>query len=300
LVGKQIDDYLILEKLGEGGMGTVFLAERSGQDFKQRVALKLIKRGMDTSAVLKRFLLERQILAGLEHPNIARLFDGGSTADGLPYLVMEYVEGESIRDFCENRRLDINERLKLFAKVCAPISYAHQQLIVHRDIKPSNIIVTPAGEPKLLDFGIAKLLSPDGSELAAERTATQFHVMTPEYASPEQLRGKKTTTATDVYSLGVVLYELLTGTRPFSFKGKTANEISEVILLQEPVRPSDCALLTVARSPDRNLTKPAKKDPDTAVGNNLRNPQTSIRGLKGDLDNIILQAIRREPERRYQ
>src|SRR5262245_33056462 len=192
LVGKQIDQYQILKKLGEGGMGTVFLAEHCGQGFSQRVALKLIKRGMDTNAVLGRFLMERQILAGLEHPNIARLYGGGSTADGLPYFVMEHVEGESIKDFCDNQRFDLNERLTLFTKVCEAISYAHQQLIIHRDIKPSNIIVTAGGEPKLLDFGIAKLVLADGAN--GERTATQFHVMTPDYASPEQLSGKMTTT----------------------------------------------------------------------------------------------------------
>ena len=298
LIGKLVDDYLILEKLGEGGMGAVFLAERRGRDFTQRVALKLIKRGMDTNAVLRRFLMERQILAGLEHPNIARLFDGGSTADGVPYFVMEYVKGESIRDYCENRRLDVNQRLKLFTKVCAAISYAHQQLIVHRDIKPSNIVVTESGEPKLLDFGIAKLLSPDHLESNAERTATQFHVMTPDYASPEQLRGRMTTTSTDVYSLGVVLYELLTGTRPFRFKNKSPIEISEAILSHEPLRPSDCELRTVAED-SQDVTASERKNSKT-LANRPRGSLTSIRSLRGDLDNIVLQAIRREPERRYQ
>ncbi len=290
LTGTQIDDYFVLEKLGEGGMGTVFLAEHSGRGFSQRVALKLIKRGMDTNAVLGRFLMERQILAGLEHPNIARLYGGGSTADGLPYFVMEHVEGQSIRDFCDNQQYDLNDRLKLFNKVCSAVSYAHQQLIVHRDIKPSNIIVTASGEPKLLDFGIAKLLSPGAHD--PERTATQFHVMTPEYASPEQISGKPTGTTTDVYSLGVVLYELLTGTRPFKFKGKSPVEISEAILSQEPLRPSDCELSTAEA---RNNETRLEQDPAT-VGINMR----SGRGLKGDLDNIILQAIRREPNRRYQ
>src|SRR5436190_5267925 len=296
LTGKQIDDYFVLEKIGEGGMGTVFLAEHSGQGFSQRVALKLIKRGMDTNAVLGRFLMERQILAGLEHPNIARLYGGGSTRDGLPYFVMEYVEGQTIRDFCDNRRFDVNERLKLFSKVCGAISYAHQQLIVHRDIKPSNIIVTSSGEPKLLDFGIAKLLLPDLND--AERTATQFHVMTPEYASPEQLSGNKTTTATDGYSLGVVLYELLTGTRPFNFKGKSLLEISDAFKTQRPVRPSECRLVT-ERAADVTPTAPVANTSDTS-GSRSHKLQTSTRGLKGDVDNIILQAIRREPERRYQ
>jgi serine/threonine protein kinase/tetratricopeptide (TPR) repeat protein len=297
LSGKKIDDYFVLEKLGEGGMGTVFLAEHCGQGFSKRVALKLIKRGMDTNAMLGRFLLERQILADLEHPNIARLYGGGSTTDGLPYFVMEHVEGESIREFCDNQRFDINNRLRLFTKVCEAVSYAHQQLIVHRDIKPSNIIVTASGEPKLLDFGIAKLLLP--SDRNAERTATQFHVMTPEYASPEQLSGKATTTATDVYSLGVVLYELLTGTRPFDFKGKSLIEISDQLRTQRPMRPSDCQSVT-ERAADVISTKPVPKGSDTSSGTHSRPTLTSIRSLKGDLDNIILQAIRREPERRYQ
>jgi serine/threonine protein kinase len=296
LTGKQIDDYFVLEKIGEGGMGSVFLAEHSGQGFSQRVALKLIKRGMDTNAVLGRFLMERQILAGLEHPNIARLYGGGSTREGLPYFVMEYVEGQTIRDFCDHRGFDVSERLRLFSKVCGAISYAHQQLIVHRDIKPSNIIVTASGEPKLLDFGIAKLLLPDLND--ADRTATQFHVMTPEYASPEQLSGHKTTTATDVYSLGVVLYELLTGTRPFDFKGKSLIEISDALKTQRPVRPSECRLVT-ERAADVTPTAPALNTSDTSGSKSHRLP-TSARGLKGDLDNIILQAIRREPERRYQ
>ena len=299
LVGRKIDNCLILEKLGEGGMGTVFLAERQGQDFSQHVALKLIKRGMDTDAVLRRFLMERQILAGLEHPNIARLFDGGSTSDGRPYLVMEYVQGESIKEFCKKRNFDIKDRLKLFTKVCAAISYAHQQLIVHRDIKPSNIIVSTSGEPKLLDFGIAKLLSPDRTDATVERTATQFHVMTPEYASPEQWCGKMTTTTTDVYSLGVVLYELLTGTRPFRFKGKSHLEIENAILSDQPLRPSACAQGTESGN-HRHSTAAARKNADTSFVNRFRNPQRSSRRLKGDLDNIILQAIRREPERRYQ
>jgi serine/threonine protein kinase/tetratricopeptide (TPR) repeat protein len=297
LKGKQIDDYFVLEKIGEGGMGTVLLAEHCGQGFSQRVALKLIKRGMDTNALLGRFLMERQILAGLEHPNIARLYGGGSTADGLPYFVMEYVEGEPIRDFCDKQQFDTNDRLRLFTKVCGAISYAHQQLIIHRDIKPSNIIVTAEREPKLLDFGIAKLLLPDTNN--AERTATQFHVMTPEYASPEQLSGKKTTTATDVYSLGVVLYELLTGIRPFDFKGKSPNEISDALLTQRPLRPSECRVVT-DRAARVTPTTPESKGSDTFSGSKSHKPQTSPRTLRGDLDNIVLQAIRREPERRYQ
>ena len=177
-IGKQIDDYKILEEIGAGGMGTVYLASRSDESFNKKVAIKLIKRGMDTAAVLKRFVMERKILASLENPNIASLLDGGSTADGLPYLVMEYIEGNPITKFCDSHNLSIEERLALFRKVCAAISYAHQNLVVHRDIKPSNILVTSDGTPKLLDFGIAKLLHPDWSLGANEATATMFRLMT--------------------------------------------------------------------------------------------------------------------------
>ncbi|MEZ5428350.1 MAG: serine/threonine-protein kinase [Pyrinomonadaceae bacterium] len=293
--GREIDDYVILEKIGEGGMGAVFLAEHRAQEFSQKVALKLIKRGMDTGAVLKRFLMERQILATLEHPNIARLLDGGATKDGLPYFVMEYVEGESIKKFCENHVLDTRERLALFQKVCGAVSYAHQKLVIHRDLKPSNIIVTDAGEPKLLDFGIAKLLIADWNASTTEATATNFRLMTPEYASPEQLRGQMTTTATDVYSLGVVLYELLTGARPFNFKSKNPVTVSEEVLTKEPLPPSSALISTFDKETIQNKGQRTK--------NEQQNPKSKIqnpKSLKGDLDNIILKAIRREPERRYQ
>ncbi len=301
--GRQIDDYVILEKIGEGGMGAVFLAEQRGEEFNQKVALKLVKRGMDTTAVLKRFLMERQILAQLEHPFIARLLDGGSTPNGVPYFVMEYVEGESIKKFCENHEFDARERLALFAKVCQAISYAHQKLVVHRDIKPSNIIVTAKGEPKLLDFGIAKLLSSDWDASTTEATATNFRLMTPEYASPEQLRGQLTTTATDVYSLGIVLYELLTGVRPFNFKNKNPHEFSEQILTREPLRPSlVVSSKSKVQSPKfekatltNNELRTANRDQPTNPKSKIQNPKS----LRGDLDNIILKAIRKDASERY-
>jgi serine/threonine protein kinase len=302
--GKQIDDYLILEKIGEGGMGAVFLAEHCVEDFSQKVALKLIKRGMDTAAVLKRFLMERQILAQLEHPNIARLIDGGSTDDGLPYFVMEYVEGENIRDFCNHHAFDLRERLELFQKVCTAVSYAHQKLVVHRDIKPSNILVPPDGTPKLLDFGIAKIFSSDPSDSTTEATAANLRLMTPEYASPEQLRGQMTTTASDVYSLGVVLYELLAGTRPFDCKTKNPIEIFEAVSAKEPLPPSS-ALISNYRfqiSDTDEKTSPNKQQKTKHEGQKT-NPKSKIqnpKSLRGDLDNIILKAIRREPDRRYQ
>ena len=237
-IGKQIDAYKILEEIGHGGMGTVYLASRR-DDFEKRVALKLIKRGMDTNSVLKRFMLERQILARLEHPNIANLLDGGSTEDGLPFLVMEYVKGLPVTKFCASGALNIEERLDLFQKICSAVSYAHQNLIVHRDLKPSNILVTPEGVPKLLDFGIAKLLDPDWLADSTEATVTMFRIMTPEYASPEQIRGLPITTTSDVYSLGVVLYELLTGKRPYKIESRLPEEIAKMILTEKPVKPSD-------------------------------------------------------------
>lgn len=207
LVGKRIGNYKIIREIGRGGMGAVYLAERTDGEFEQKVALKIIKRGTDTDEILRRFRLERQILAELNHPFIARLFDGGTTADGLPYFVMEYVEGLPLNRFCTEKNLDIKARLELFRQVCAAVQYAHQHLIIHRDIKPSNILVTDEGTPKLLDFGIAKLLK----EQSGGETQTRHFAFTPEYASPEQLRGERVTTASDIYSLGVVLAELIRG-----------------------------------------------------------------------------------------
>jgi len=301
-IGKQIDDYKILEEIGHGGMGTVYLAAKTDESFKKKVAIKLIKRGMDTNAVLKRFVLERKILAGLENPNIASLLDGGSTEDGLPYLVMELVEGVPVTKFCDLRQFSIEERLELFRKICSAISYAHQNLVVHRDIKPSNILVTADGTPKLLDFGIAKLLHPDWSLETDEATATMFRVMTPEYASPEQIRGLTVTTASDVYSLGVVLYELLSGMRPYKIESRAPEEVAQIVLTEEPIRPSSVV------SPKSKVQSPKSKagtltyEGEETVGEKT-NPKSKIQNLKslrGDLDNIILKALRKEPERRYQ
>lgn len=295
-----IDDYTIVDRLGSGGMGTVYLAHHTGEGFSQQVALKLIKRGMDTGLVLKRFLIERQILAALDHPNIARMLDGGSTPDGLPYFVMEYVDGREIREFCTAERYGLDERLDLFRKVCSAVAAAHRNLVVHRDLKPSNILVTKDGEPKLLDFGIAKLLSPDWSADTDEATVTQFRVMTPEYASPEQIEGKTTSTSTDVYSLGVILYELLTGSRPYDTKGKAPNELVQFLLSSEPPRPS-----TAART--RDAGKTLRDGPATNGADRLPKMTEKVESvgvepkrLQGDLDNIVLKALRREQDRRYQ
>jgi eukaryotic-like serine/threonine-protein kinase len=292
-LGKQIDNYKILEEIGHGGMGTVYLAVKADESFDKKVAIKLIKRGMDTGAVLKRFVMERKILAQLENPNIASLLDGGSTPDGLPYLVMEFVEGLPVTKFCDSNNLDISDRLELFQKICSAVSYAHQNLVVHRDLKPSNILVTKDGTPKLLDFGIAKLLHPDWSLETDEATATMFRLMTPEYASPEQIRGLPITTASDVYSLGVVLYELLSGERPYKIDSRLPQEVANIILTEEPVRPSSVVSgqwLVVNKNTKGNSAK-------------TTNPQSKIqnpKSLRGDLDNITLKALRKEPERRYQ
>ena len=300
----EIDGYTILETIGTGGMGTVYVAERRGEGFTQKVALKVIKRGMDTNAVLRRFLTERRILADLDHSNIARMLDGGSTEDGVPYFVMEYVEGKQIRVYCDKNDLDIRSRLLIFSKVCSAVNHAHQKLVVHRDIKPSNILVTEAGEPKLLDFGIAKLLNPDRNAVDGGATATNFRVMTPEYASPEQLRGKPTTTLTDVYSLGVVLYELLTGLRPFQAEGGNALKIVEAMTSREPLKPSVAASSShrEATSPEDRVTV-ANSDHQTGEAlahSSMHKPAQDAHALRGDLDNIVMTAIRREKERRYQ
>src|SRR5690606_13330026 len=211
--GTRIGPYRLIREVGRGGMGTVYLAERADAEFEKRVALKLVRRGMDTEDVLLRFRFERQILASLEHPSIARLYDGGAAPDGRPYLVMEYIEGEPITRYAEMHRLGIDERLRLFVGVCGAVAFAHRNLVVHRDIKPSNILIGSDGSPKLLDFGIARLLDPAAPD-AMPLTRTGLRLLTPEYSSPEQRRGVPVTTATDVYSLGLVLYELLTDTRP--------------------------------------------------------------------------------------
>jgi serine/threonine-protein kinase len=276
---ERIGRYKILREVGRGGMGVVYLAEREDGEFSQRVAVKLVKRGLDTEDILRRFRNERQILASLHHPNIAQLFDGGETEDGRPYFVMEYVEGLPLLRYCEERGLSIVERLKMFRRVCAAVSHAHQNLIVHRDIKPSNILVTEDGEPKLLDFGVAKILN---AGVAGEtQTRAQQRVMTPEYASPEQVRGQRVTTATDVYSLGVILFELLTDARPYKLKDTSPEELSRVICDSEPTRPSE----VIADLKSRVL------NPQSAI----RNPKL----LRGDLDNIVLMALRKEPSRRY-
>jgi len=274
MLGQLVGPYRLVRLIGRGGMGAVYEAERDDQQFDQRVALKLIKRGMDTDFVRVRFLRERQILAGLAHPHIARLFDGGTTSNGLPYFAMEMVAGKPITAYCQEGNLSLEARLILFRDVCAAVQHAHQKLVVHRDLKPSNILVTPDGTPKLLDFGIAKLLTPESGE-AHTLTETGTRLMTPDYASPEQVRGGQITTATDVYALGIVLYELLTEKRPYQFETYAPAEIERAICDTEAMRPSEM------------------------VGRQLGTTAKLARQLTGDLDNIVLMALRKEPARRY-
>ena len=270
---RQIDQYEILSRIGVGGMGEVYLAQDT--KLRRKVALKLVRAGMDSAELVARFRHEERILAGLNHPNIAQLYGAGVTGDDVPFFAMEYVEGVRIDEYCKAQALSTAARLELFRKVCAAVHYAHQRLIIHRDLKPSNILVTAEGEPKLLDFGIAKLV--EGQD-AFTQIQTLPGAMTPDYASPEQVRGEAMTTASDVYSLGVLLYEMLTGQRPYRLKTRTAAEVGRAVIDQVPERPSTA----VAQQSD-------------ASQSTIRNPQS----LRGDLDNIILMALRKEPDRRY-
>lgn len=304
----RVGPYAIVREVGRGGMGVVYLAERAVRDekaqFDQQVALKLVKRGMDSDAILHRFINERQILARLEHPHIARLLDGGVTDDGQPYFAMEYVAGTPITSFCDNHRLNIDVRLRLFVDACRAVQYAHQNLVVHRDLKPSNVLVIPrpdvpgsGGHVKLLDFGIAKVLGAEGGASDAVVTETDMRVMTPEYAAPEQVRGEPVTTATDVYALGVILYELLSGRRPYQVGRRTFGEIEEAVLQAEPTLPS-MAIRRVEeiRHTDGTSETVTPERVSTARGTQ---PDRLRRRLAGDLDTIVQKALRKEPERRY-
>ena len=295
LVGEQVGPYHIRREIGEGGMGMVYLAER--EDVGKRVALKLVRFGrLAASEQVERFLLERRVLARLEHPNIARLLDAGVTEHGLPYFVMEYVDGMSITQFCDERRLSINDRLTLIRQVCSAVHYAHRSLVVHRDLKPSNIFVTRDGEVKLLDFGIAKLLGEgDGGE--SPLTVAGATMLTPDYASPEQIRREPITTASDVYSLGVVLYELLSGHRPYRFSRRSAAEVEQVVCETEPGKPSAAVLWAEEVVHADGVTE--RITPEAVSRARNTQPERLRRRLDGDLDTIVLKALRKEPERRY-
>jgi len=293
LSGKIFGNYRAVEQIGSGGMGSVYLAERADGQFEQKVALKIIKPGMNSKEIVSRFEAERQILARLQHPNIARLLDGGISDSGLPYFTMEYVEGKPITEYCDEKNLTIEQRLELFKKVCEAVLYAHQNLVIHRDIKPSNILVQEDGTVKLLDFGIAKVFEENKEQKFVTRTG--MRVMTPEYASPEQVRGEPVSTATDIYSLGLILYQLLTGCPPYEVTSTSAIEMERIICLTEPQKPSTMITKIFSSPSDRNQ----KFSPDFIS----RKRKTTIPKLKkrisGDLDNICLMAIRKEPERRY-
>jgi eukaryotic-like serine/threonine-protein kinase len=293
-IGQTIGRYQVLKTIGIGGMGVVYLARRADQQYEKVVAIKLIKRGMDSDSVLRHFRNERQILASFDHPNIARLLDGDTTEGGLPYFVMECVEGLPIDKYCDTHALSVTERLKLFRQVCAAVAYAHRHTVIHRDIKPSNILVSNDGVPKLLDFGIAKMLQP-GDDPGSVATMIGLRLMTPEYASPEQVRGEPLTTATDVYSLGVVLYRLLTGRLPYRLPKRSAYDIARAITQTEPQKPSAVIELVVGGP----TAEAAQGNNESAIRIIEGTPDRLQRRLRGDLDNIMLMALRKEPERRY-
>ncbi|MEM1093930.1 MAG: serine/threonine-protein kinase [Bacteroidota bacterium] len=285
-VQQTVGPYRLVRELGHGGMGTVFLAERADGTFEQQVALKVV-RHVASDALRRRFQYERQVLAKLQHPNIARLVDGGTTPEGLPWFAMEYIDGQPIDAYCDAHALSIDDRLLLFGDVCEAVQYAHQHLVVHRDLKPSNILVTNDGRVKLLDFGIAKLLAED-EQLHATVTQTGMHLMTPAYASPEQIAGTSMTTTSDVYALGVLLYELLTGQRPFDLAGHARRAMEDLVLHAEPKRPSTVIGETTGTA-----------DGATRATTRSTAPQRLRQRLAGDLDTICLKALRKEPEQRY-
>jgi serine/threonine protein kinase/tetratricopeptide (TPR) repeat protein len=296
MLGRRVGAYRIERRIGYGGMASVYLASRADDEFRKRVAIKLLRPDLDNAELLRRFRNERQTLAVLDHPNIVKLLDGGSTDEGLPYLVMDYVDGRPINEYCDAHKLTVEQRVRLFCAVCEAVRCAHQSHVIHRDLKPNNILVTDDGTPKLLDFGIAKVLgAQDPSEAVVTRTATRH--LTPAYASPEQVRGEPVTAATDVYSLGVVLYELLTGHRPYRLKQRTPAEMERAICEQEPESPSTAIdRIETEKLPDgTTVTKTAE------VVSRMRDgdPARLRRNLRGDLDNILLKALQKDRQRRY-
>ncbi|MCP3959385.1 MAG: serine/threonine protein kinase [bacterium] len=292
--GTMVGPYRVLRQIGQGGMSTVYLSERADDAFPRQVALKLVRPGMESASILRRLRTERLILASLDHPYIARLYDGGTSEEGMPYFVMEYVEGVQIDDYCDQNQLSVDERLALYGKVAEAVLYAHRNLVVHRDIKPSNILVMAGGDPKLLDFGIAKLLKPELMPAGVESTATWDRVLTPNYASPEQIRGKLITTASDVYSLGVLLYEILTGRLPHSFEGCSPREIESIITETEPLPPS----AVITRELGDGQERETGSEVETLPYRRKRSEEIR-RQLTGDLDAIVLKALRSAPQRRY-
>ena len=282
--------YQVVREIGRGGMGTVYEADRSDGQFEQKVALKVIKFGLDSKAIVKRFLQERQILANLQHPHIARLLDGGISEEGQPYFAMEYINGVPLTKYCDSHNLTLDQRLKLFVRICDAVQYAHRNLIVHRDLKPGNILITGEGNVKLLDFGIARLLDDRRPEGSSSNTETGFLALTPEYASPEQINGEPSTTSTDVFALGIILYEVLTGYRPFQFDRASMGEMVKVICHTEPAFPS-------------SIIQQKDEAPLPELKHIARERSTSsrrlIHELRGDLDAIVMKALRKSPQDRY-
>jgi non-specific serine/threonine protein kinase/serine/threonine-protein kinase len=283
-IGDRLGAYRVIEQIGRGGMGIVYRATRDDGDFSHDVAIKLIDPGLHSEGILRRFRAERSILAMLNHPHIVRLLDGGSAPDGSPYLVMEHVVGTSLLDYCDTRRLGIDARIELFLQVCDAVQFAHQRLVVHRDLKSDNIVVTEEGSARLLDFGIAKLIAPETGLPAGTLTSPMQRLLTPDYASPEQIRGEPVSVASDIYSLGVVLYELLSGARPLKFETRTPEEVLRVVTQVDPIPPSAAA----ARSPEGDA---ARRRGETT--------QRLRKRLAGDLDYIALRALEKDPARRY-
>ncbi|REL24226.1 serine/threonine protein kinase [Rhodohalobacter sp. SW132] len=295
--GTIIGSYKLLKQIGRGGMGSVWLAEKTDAPYEKQVALKLVRSGMASPDVLSRFRHEGQILASLEHPNIARLYDGGVHSDGRPYFVMEHIKGEPIDVYCDKHKLAIEERLRLFKTVCVAVHHAHQKLIVHRDLKPANVLVTEEGKIKLVDFGIAKLLEPDQARAMDYQTRTGVKIVTPEFAAPEQIRGEPVTTASDIYSLGVLLYLLLTGRRPYRLETSSMLEIERIVCETVPLRLGDAVSGKSLPAPDH--VKEKTFDPQTNAEKRDSNTDSLKRKLTGDLDQIVLMALRKEPEHRY-
>ena len=294
LLGQRIGPYQIVEQIGFGGMGEVYRAFRPDDEYLEQVAIKLMCAGQNSDFVIHRFKDERQILASLDHPNIARLLDGGRTEEGVPYFVMELIHGQPIDKYCDEHKLPITDRLRLFLQVCSAVQYAHQRLIIHRDIKPSNILVAAGGVPKLLDFGIARILDQGAAQELFEPTLTVFRVLTPGYASPEQIKGEPITITSDVYSLGVVLYELLTGRSPYRVANRTSHELSRAACEEEAEKLSSA----VHRTQSHGDRSPAIAPTGEATLRQSTLEKLSKR-LGGDLDNIVLMALRKEPQRRY-
>jgi serine/threonine-protein kinase len=297
IIGKRLGAYRVVRAIGHGGMAVVYLGERDDDNFRKSVAIKMVMPGPNSEEIFRRFRNERQALAAIDHPNIVKLLDGGSTEEGLPYLVMDYVDGMPIDQYCDLHHLSIESRLHLFCTVCSAVQYAHEQLIIHRDLKPGNILITRQGVPRLLDFGIAKLLNPEFFQTTLI-TQTNWRPMTPEYASPEQMRGQSVTKASDVYSLGVLLYELLTGHRTHRYSAQSLLEVERAICEEEVEKPSSVVDRTEYQT-SRGGTTQSAINPEAASANRSLDPGGLRRRLQGDLDTIVMKALRKQPQDRY-